>query len=530
MAMPDIQLGTCCIRLDERTVRWPERSHALTPLEAGLLRTLADARGRCVSRAHILREVWGYHPDVQTRALALCVTRLRRKIESDPSHPEWLLTVRGAGYRLALPNRDTSGDFARSVLQAMDRAGGGRLLRQVADRWEALVEALETAPTPDRVAIACALGECAWRLDLSRPADPLWALHADLPMGTRRGEVAVALSRVLWQGGATEEADRLLAATLQEPWALAPAAAADRRVVVLAGIVRAWTRRLMGHTDDALVHAAAAHAHARALADRALQGAAADQVASALYDQGQLTKARHWFDDALLLLQRTEDVRGTALCRNNLGVLLNEMGHLDEAIEHIEAAIEVYVAEEHELDAASVMCNLADMLLNGLQLQRASAWVDRAEAIWRRHASARGLTRALRTQGRLAVEQGEPDRAEACFRRSIHCAETSTLPIRAAFAQLDLGWVLHVSGRREEAGSHYARAHAGLLAAGSGTGIGLAELWWGCLEHDRDRLQRAREQLRACGSPLVALIDEPMAARAASYAGRRTVAVLRASG
>lgn len=72
----------------------------LTLLEAGLLRLLYERRGTVVTKAEILEKVWNLHPETETRAVDNFVVRLRKYIETDPSNPKLLLTVRGAGYRL----------------------------------------------------------------------------------------------------------------------------------------------------------------------------------------------------------------------------------------------------------------------------------------------------------------------------------------------------------------------------------------------------------------------------------------------
>ena len=73
----------------------------LTEMEAGLLRHLVRNIGKVVSRKSILEEVWGLHEDTDTRAIDNFIVRLRRYIEEDPAKPEFLLTVRGIGYRFA---------------------------------------------------------------------------------------------------------------------------------------------------------------------------------------------------------------------------------------------------------------------------------------------------------------------------------------------------------------------------------------------------------------------------------------------
>ena len=71
----------------------------LTLMEAELLRHLIRNSGQVVSRKSILEEVWGLHEDTDTRAIDNFIVRLRRYIETDPSKPKHLLTVRGVGYR-----------------------------------------------------------------------------------------------------------------------------------------------------------------------------------------------------------------------------------------------------------------------------------------------------------------------------------------------------------------------------------------------------------------------------------------------
>ena len=71
----------------------------LTLMEAKLLRHLIENSGRTVARKSILEDVWDLHEDTDTRAIDNFIVRLRRYIESDPSKPQHLVTVRGVGYR-----------------------------------------------------------------------------------------------------------------------------------------------------------------------------------------------------------------------------------------------------------------------------------------------------------------------------------------------------------------------------------------------------------------------------------------------
>ncbi len=73
-----------------------------TRREMDVLQYLRAQHERAVSREELLQKVWGYaNPlDLETRTVDIHVAKLRRKIEVDPATPRWLLTVRGAGYRL----------------------------------------------------------------------------------------------------------------------------------------------------------------------------------------------------------------------------------------------------------------------------------------------------------------------------------------------------------------------------------------------------------------------------------------------
>jgi len=78
----------------------------LTLMETELLRHLVRNNGRVVARKSILEDVWDLREDTDTRAIDNFVVRLRRYIETDPSKPRHLLTVRGVGYRFVAEPRE----------------------------------------------------------------------------------------------------------------------------------------------------------------------------------------------------------------------------------------------------------------------------------------------------------------------------------------------------------------------------------------------------------------------------------------
>ena len=79
---------------------------ALTPTEFRLLAALARAPGRVFTRLQLIDLVQGHAFEGYERTIDAHVKNLRQKLEPDPRHPRYVLTVHGAGYRLADPERD----------------------------------------------------------------------------------------------------------------------------------------------------------------------------------------------------------------------------------------------------------------------------------------------------------------------------------------------------------------------------------------------------------------------------------------
>lgn len=71
----------------------------LTALEFKLLKTLATYAGMVLSRAQLLERVWGYDFYGDERVVDVHVGHLRQKLEIDAANPQYVLTVRGVGYK-----------------------------------------------------------------------------------------------------------------------------------------------------------------------------------------------------------------------------------------------------------------------------------------------------------------------------------------------------------------------------------------------------------------------------------------------
>jgi two-component system, OmpR family, response regulator MtrA len=93
--------GPLELDIDHRLARWHGETIDLTKLQFRLLVALATAEGALVSRADLHRALYGTAPIDDGERVVAHVRRIREKIEAEPSHPEFLLTVRGEGFRLA---------------------------------------------------------------------------------------------------------------------------------------------------------------------------------------------------------------------------------------------------------------------------------------------------------------------------------------------------------------------------------------------------------------------------------------------
>ena len=71
----------------------------LSALEFKLLTAFVKRAGRLLTRAQLLDEVWGCDTHVTDRVVDNQVTNLRKKIEPNPDRPQYLVSLRGMGYR-----------------------------------------------------------------------------------------------------------------------------------------------------------------------------------------------------------------------------------------------------------------------------------------------------------------------------------------------------------------------------------------------------------------------------------------------
>ena len=91
------------IRMDFRKAETTKAGEPLdlSAREFQLLRYFIEHRGATLSREELLNEVWGYNSMPSTRTVDVHVAWLRQKIEPNPRHPQYILTVHGMGYKFA---------------------------------------------------------------------------------------------------------------------------------------------------------------------------------------------------------------------------------------------------------------------------------------------------------------------------------------------------------------------------------------------------------------------------------------------
>ena len=94
--------GSLVLDQEKRKVTLDGHPVLLTPHEFSLLEALMASPGRVFSRDELLARLYPRHEAVVIdRVVDVHIGKLRQKVEKDPSHPEYILTVRGIGYQFA---------------------------------------------------------------------------------------------------------------------------------------------------------------------------------------------------------------------------------------------------------------------------------------------------------------------------------------------------------------------------------------------------------------------------------------------
>lgn len=103
--MSSFASGSIAVDFEHRHVTVRSRIVHLRPKEFDLLRCLIASRGRVVAHRELLHALWGPSPGERREELRVLINQLRKKIEMDPAHPEFIHTEPAVGYRF-LPSTE----------------------------------------------------------------------------------------------------------------------------------------------------------------------------------------------------------------------------------------------------------------------------------------------------------------------------------------------------------------------------------------------------------------------------------------
>jgi two-component system, OmpR family, KDP operon response regulator KdpE len=109
-SLPPFLSADLKIDFEKRTVMVKGQPVRLTPKEFELLRQLVANQGKAIGHRRLLQAVWGPDYGEETEYLRVFINQLRKKIESDPGNPRYIITEPWIGYRFERPHLGKGGD------------------------------------------------------------------------------------------------------------------------------------------------------------------------------------------------------------------------------------------------------------------------------------------------------------------------------------------------------------------------------------------------------------------------------------
>lgn len=98
-----LTIGEWTIDFEQRTLTVSGKIAQLTQKEFDLVAYLAQNCGRAIGRETLFETIWGYDMDFNSNSLDVYIYRIRKKLERDPNDPEYIMTMRGYGYKMVSP-------------------------------------------------------------------------------------------------------------------------------------------------------------------------------------------------------------------------------------------------------------------------------------------------------------------------------------------------------------------------------------------------------------------------------------------
>lgn len=96
---PETSFGNVEVDLEGMSVTRGDETFSMSTLEKEVLQMLLENPGKVISRNQFLNEIWGYEVYPTTRTIDFHISRLRAKVEENPSKPQYIVTVHGVGYK-----------------------------------------------------------------------------------------------------------------------------------------------------------------------------------------------------------------------------------------------------------------------------------------------------------------------------------------------------------------------------------------------------------------------------------------------
>ena len=103
---PLLTCGKLAVDLNLHKVTMEGREVKLTPTEFAIIKLLAQHQGKVLTQKQLLKAVWGNEYTEDTHYVRIYIGQLRRKIEQNPTQPQYIITESGIGYRLISPSED----------------------------------------------------------------------------------------------------------------------------------------------------------------------------------------------------------------------------------------------------------------------------------------------------------------------------------------------------------------------------------------------------------------------------------------
>jgi len=103
---PLLTCGKLVVDLNLHKVTMEGREVKLTPTEFAIIKLLAQHQGKVLTQKQLLKAVWGNEYTEDTHYVRIYIGQLRRKIEQNPTQPQYIITESGIGYRLISPGED----------------------------------------------------------------------------------------------------------------------------------------------------------------------------------------------------------------------------------------------------------------------------------------------------------------------------------------------------------------------------------------------------------------------------------------